>query len=238
MIDWRSVRGLSFDCFGTLVDWEAGILRDLKAGLTSRFGKEIDSLISDEELLRLYSQAEPSAQSVAYRPYKEILKTTLARVAESAHFKVRDLEALRNGLPTWPVFAETPDALRRLGAKFRLAVISNCDRDLFEATAPKLGAPLAFTVLAEDVQAYKPSQKPFVEALARWEALGVPKEATVHVSASRFHDVDPAAALGLRTVLVERKSVRHGGATPSAKTAAQPDLVVPTLAALVDAVDA
>lgn len=238
MIDWTRARAVTFDCYGTLVDWETGILRDLKAGLVSRFGKPIEGVISDEELLRLYAQAEPAAQSVAYRTYVEVLKTTLDRVAASAHFKVRDLDALWKGLPTWAPFPETPDALRRLAAKFALGVATNCDRDLFAATAPALGVPLAEVVTAEDVRAYKPSPKVFAELLARFAARGIPADAVVHVSSSRFHDVAPAKALGLSCVYVERAGVRRGGATPTSTDAAEPDLVVPSLTALCDAAGA
>ena len=235
MIDWTRIRALTFDCYGTLVDWETGILRDLKLGLISRFGKPIEGSISDEELLRLYAQAEPAAQSVTYRSYKEVLKTTLDRVSASAHFKVRDLDALWKGLPSWPVFADTAEALARLSSRYMVNVITNCDRDLFAATAASLGVSPAEVVTAEDVHAYKPSPKPFEEMLARLAAKGVAKDEIVHVSSSRFHDLVPAKGLGLLCVLVERQGVRRGGATPTATNAATPDLVTTSLAALADA---
>lgn len=238
MIDWSRAKALTFDCYGTLVDWETGILRDLKAGLVSRFGKPIEGVVSDEELLRAYSLAEPAAQSLSYRTYREVLKTTLSRVADTNHLKVRDLDALWKGLPTWPPFAETPDALRRLAAKFLVGVITNCDRDLFAETARALWAPLGEVVTAEDVAAYKPSPKPFHEALARLAARGIPKEAVVHVASSRFHDVVPAKALGLAVVLVARTEIRKGGAHPTSTGGGDPDLIVPSLAALADAAGA
>jgi 2-haloalkanoic acid dehalogenase type II len=237
MIDWSTVRALTFDCYGTLVDWETGLLRDLKLGLVTRFGKPIEGSISDEELLRLYAQAEPAAQSVAYRSYREVLKTALDRVAASAHFKPRDLDALGAGLPTWPIFPDTTASLARLAGRFRLGVITNCDRDLFAATATAAGLTgvLSETVTAEDVRAYKPATKPFEEMLRRLGESGIPAAAVVHVCCSRFHDVVPAKALGLRVVMIERPAARKGGAAPSAAFAAAPDLTLGSLAALADA---
>jgi 2-haloacid dehalogenase len=234
MIDWNRVKALTFDCYGTLVDWETGILRDVKAGLISRFGKPVEGLVSDEELIRAFAISEPAAQSLAYRTYKEVLKTTLSRIADTNHLRVRDLDALWKGLPTWPVFAETPEILPRLKAKFSLNVITNCDRDLFAETAKSLGAALDDVVTAEDVQAYKPSPKPFLEMLARLAARGIDKDAVVHVASSKYHDLVPAKEMGLVAALVVRPAHRKSGASAVPTHDAVPDLQVASLAALAE----
>jgi 2-haloacid dehalogenase len=236
MIARSGVRALTFDCYGTLVDWESGIVRDLKAGLITRFGKPVETVISDEELLRLFAMSEPAAQSVAYKTYKEVLKTTLDRVAAAAHLRIRDLDALWKGLPSWEPFEETNAALTRLASAFSIGVVTNCDRDLFAETAKRLGTTPRHVVTAEDVGAYKPSTKPFEEMLARLAADGIPKEAVVHVSCSKYHDVAPAKRLGLTCALIERPALRRGGATPTATDAAAPDATYASLTAFADAI--
>jgi 2-haloacid dehalogenase len=230
MIDWNRIRALTFDCFGTLVDWEKGIPRDLKAGLVTRSGKDPSTYYDDNELLRFYSQAEPAAQGTPFKRYREVLELALLRIADAGHLKVKDPEVLLKGLATWPVFDDVPDALRKLKTKFKLGLVTNCDRDLLPAIEVRLGVPFDVVVTSDSVSAYKPSPKPFEEALAR---LGVGKDALVHVAQSLFHDVEPATALGLKTVHVDRRGGKPGGATPRPTTNVVPSLKVASLAELV-----
>jgi 2-haloacid dehalogenase len=229
MIDWSRVQALSFDCFGTLVDWEQGILRDLKAGLTTRSGKDASTYYNDDELLRFYGQAEPAAQGTPFKPYKEVLKQALLRIGEAGHLKPKDPDVLLKGLPSWPVFADTGESLAKLKTRFKLALVTNCDRDLLAGVEPRLGAAFDVVVTSEDVAAYKPSPKLLEKAIER---LGVPKDALVHVAQSLFHDVEPAKALGVATVHVDRREGRPGGATPRPTAAIVPDLRVASLAEL------
>jgi 2-haloacid dehalogenase len=229
MIDWSRVRALTFDCFGTLVDWEQGILRDLKAGLTTRTGKPAASYYADDELLRFYSLAEPAAQGTPYKPYREVLKITLLRIADAGHLKAADPEVLIKGLPTWPVFDDVPDALRRLKARFKIGLVTNCDTDLIPEVAARLGAPFDAVVTSSEVGAYKPSPRLLEEAVRR---LGVDRGGLAHAAQSLFHDVEPALALGIATVHVDRREGRPGGATPRPTAAANPDLRVASLAEL------
>ena len=137
---------------------------------------------------------------------------------------------LVNGLATWPVFDDVPEALRRLKTRFKLALVTNCDRDLLPEVESRLGVPFDAIVTSEHVAAYKPSPKLFEELLKR---LGIQKDALVHVAQSLFHDVEPASVLGIATVHVDRRKGRPGGATPKATTNVMPDLRVQSLADLV-----
>jgi 2-haloacid dehalogenase len=229
MIEWSRIRALSFDCFGTLVDWEKGILGNLKAGLMTRGGKEPSTYYDDDELLRFYGQAEPAAQGTPFKPYRDVLKMALLRIGDAGHLRVKDPDILVNGLLAWPVFDDVPDALRRLKTRFKLALVTNCDRDMIAAIEGRLGVPFDAIVTSDEVAAYKPSPKLLEEALKR---LDVAKDALVHVAQSLFHDIEPARTLGIASVHVDRREGRPGGATPRPTTTVVPDLKVKNLAEL------
>jgi 2-haloacid dehalogenase len=229
MIDWARTRAITFDCFGTLVDWEAGILADLKSALTTRSGKDPGTYYQDDELLRFYGQAEPAAQGTPFKPYREVLKIALMRIADAGHLKIKDPEVLVRGLAGWPIFPDVADALSRLKTRFKLGLVTNCDEDLIAAVAPRLGIEFDAIVTSESVAAYKPSPKLLEDALRR---LDVPKDALVHAAQSLFHDVEPAKALGIATVHVDRRAGRPGGATPRPTTTTVPDLKVQSLSEL------
>jgi 2-haloacid dehalogenase len=233
MIEWSGIKGLTFDCFGTLVDWEKGILADLKSGLMTRSGKEPSTYYDDDELLRFYGQAEPAAQGTPFKPYREVLKIALLRVADAGHLKVKDPEVLIKGLPSWPVFDDVRDALGRLKTRFKLGLVTNCDRDLIAPITERLGVAFDAIVTSEQVAAYKPSPKPLEEAV---QQLGLDKSAVAHAAQSLFHDIEPARALGIATVHVDRREGRPGGATPRPTTAIVPDLRVTGLSGLCNAI--
>src|SRR5262245_17587624 len=174
-IDWAPVRALTFDCYGTLVDWERGLARDLRASLD---GAE---RIDDAALLDAYATAEPEAEAGAFREYKSVLRDAHARVAKAVGARVRDADALVKGLPDWPVFPDTPDALRRLQRRFKLCVVSNVDRDLFAETEKRLGVRFDEVVTADQVRSYKPARAHFDEALKR---LALAPAQVVHVAQS------------------------------------------------------
>lgn len=229
MLNFRKFEVMTFDCYGTLIDWESGIAGTLGA---FRDAHGIDA--TDEELLHRFAQAESHAQTRPYRKYREILRDVMHAIA--THYGVDsgfDQDALVDSLPGWRPFPDTVASLAALKHRFKLAVISNVDNDLFARTAERLEVPFDWVVTAEQVGAYKPSQRNFRRAL---EVMGVPMQRVVHVAQSRFHDVGPARTMGWATVWVNRRRGRAGGGATQ-EFRATPDLEVHDLASLVRAVE-
>jgi 2-haloacid dehalogenase len=228
VLDFTRFRIFTFDCYGTLIDWETGILAALRPILARH-----NVQLADETVLELYGELEAEAESGPYRSYRDVLESVARGIGARLGFTSSDAEAkaLPESLKDWRPFPDTVAALRQLAARFQLAIISNIDDDLFVYTAPLLGAPLAHVITAQQVRSYKPSHNNFQVALER---IGLPKDQVLHVAQSLFHDVEPARALGLASVWVNRRAGREGaGATR--RSHAQPDLEVPdlrTLAAL------
>jgi 2-haloacid dehalogenase len=225
---------VTFDCYGTLVDWEAGMLSVLQP-LLERHGHVLER----QRVLDLYAEGEAAAEAGPYRRYRDVLAATARHVGEQLGFEVDDVEAgaLAASLPDWPVFADTVEALQQLSRRVRLGIISNVDDDLFAGTRRHLcpgDDVFTWITTAQQAGAYKPSTAPFEQALSRLEADGVDRRAVLHAGQSVFHDVVPARALGLATALVER---RGRGAT-LAVDGAEPDLRVPDLASLAAAFEA
>jgi len=225
MLDFTRYEILTFDCYGTLIDWEAGILAALHR-ILSAHGKKLD----DATLLRLYGDFEERAERGNFQPYREVLKSVVRQFGEQLKFTPAQTEeeSLPESLPSWRPWPDTVAALHQLKTRFRLAILSNIDDDLFASTRPQLGVEFDEVITAQQAHAYKPSLKPFELALSRIHA---PAHRVLHVGQSIFHDVIPAQSLGLATVWVNRPSARPGiGAVKSAD--AKPDLVVTSLAAL------
>jgi len=219
------VEALTFDCYGTIVDWESGISR----ALIDLLGDEARRR-SDDDLLVMYGEFEARAEEGAFRNYREVLEDVACAFGAELGVEVSTDDAARfaRSVGTWPLFPDSVDALTTLGRSYRLAIVSNVDDDLFARTADRLGVTFAEVVTAQQVRSYKPAPAHFDEALRR---LGLPREAVVHVAQSLFHDIAPAKALGLRCVWIDRRGGRSsGGATPPAK--ATPDRTFPDLAAL------
>jgi len=217
---------LTFDCYGTLIDWEAGILTALRPVLECH-GRAAD----DETLLRLYARYEAEQEAGDYRPYRDVLRGVMASVAESLAFVPTedDLDALGDSVGRWPPFADTVAALHRLKTRFKLVILSNIDDAMFAETNRLLEVEFDDIVTAQQVGSYKPSHANFQHMLAR---LRVPREQVLHVAQSIFHDHVPAKTLGFTTVRVSRESRCPGtGVAPPAH--AEPDLDVPDLAGLV-----
>jgi 2-haloacid dehalogenase len=233
MLDFTRFEILTFDCYGTLIDWEAGILSALHR-ILSAHGKKLD----DATILKLYGnfeqrseqRSEQSSEQRAFRPYREVLESVVRQFAAEFRFtpSAEELRSLPESLPTWKPWPDTVTALRQLKTRFRLAILSNVDDDLFAGTRPQLGVEIDVVVTAQQAQAYKPSLKFFELALSR---INAPAHRVLHVAQSIYHDVVPAQSLGLATVWVNRPSVRPGvGAVKSAE--AIPDLTVSSLAEL------
>jgi 2-haloacid dehalogenase len=226
MLDFSSFEYLSFDCYGTLIDWESGILGYLRPLLRT---KGCD--VSEEQILNLYSEFEPHQQDLAYRRYREILASVVRDFGRELRidFTEKEVDGLAGSIRAWKPFPDTVGALKRLKTRYKLAVLSNIDDDLFASTAPKLGVEIDCVVTAQQVQSYKPSSRNFDTLLNR---LQVDKDRLLHVAESLYHDVIPAQALGIATVWVNRRQGKSAAA--SRMVVARPDLEVPTVAALAD----
>ena len=192
---------LTFDCYGTLIDWERGITEAFDAAARA------DGITLDRAaVLRAYHELEPRVQAERYRRYREVLALTAGAVADRLGWRLGPgREAfLPASLPTWPPFPDTPEALRRLrDAGHRLAILSNVDDDLLAGTRPHLGVEFDFAVTAQQVGSYKPAPGHFTAARAR---IGGAR--WLHVAQSYFHDVQPARALGIPTAWINRKGER------------------------------
>ena len=225
MLDFNRFEILTFDCYGTLINWEAGILSALHR-ILSAHGKSID----DATLLKLYGDFELRSEQGAFRPYREVLESVVRQFATEFRFtpSAEEVRSLPDSLSTWKPWPDTVAGLRQLKSRFRLAILSNVDDDLFAATRPQLGVDFDEVITAQQAQAYKPSLKLFELALSRIHA---PAHRVLHVGQSLYHDVVPAQLLGLATVWVNRPSARPGvGAVKAAE--ATPDLTVSSLAEL------
>jgi 2-haloacid dehalogenase len=224
-MDFSRFTTISLDCYGTLIDWEAGMLPILRALLTRH-----KCNLADPAILELYGEFEANAESGPYRTYREVLESVVWAFGERLGFQPSPSEvlALPESVPSWPPFSDTVAALRALKKRYRLAVISNIDDDLFAQTRKLLGVEFDAAVTAEQARSYKPSLHNFELALQR---LGIAREQLLHAGQSIYHDVVPARSLGIATVWVNRKSARPGmGAVRAAE--GHPNLEVPDLATL------
>ena len=230
MLDFGRYEVLSFDCYGTLIDWEGGLISGVRPILENH---GVD--VADEEILALHARTESGLQAAskpgAYVKYKKILGDTVLRFGEEYGFEPEPTEvrALAGSLRHWQPFPDTVKALKAMKERYKLAVITNADDGLFALSACHLEVEFDWIVTAEQAGTYKPSLNNFELALER---IGVPPEKLLHVAQSLFHDHVPAKRMGLDTVWVNRRAGKEGsGATPPAE--AEPDLEVPDLATLV-----
>jgi 2-haloacid dehalogenase len=224
--DFSFIRLITFDCYGTLIDWETGMLAGLRP-LFSRDGRKV----SDSELLAQYGEVEAEIEAGKYLPYRQVLARTVQEMGRRAGLTISDDEGPRfaQSLTDWEPFPDTVAGLQELATRFKLGIISNVDDDLFAVTREKLKAPFALVVTAQQVQSYKPALRNFEEAVRR---SGLKKEEILHAAQSVFHDVVPSNLLGIRNVWVNRPSRRPGsGAARPAD--AKPTAEVSSLAELV-----
>lgn len=226
MLDFASFGAITFDCYGTLIDWESGLLGALQPYLRS-----MGLSLPDEELLGLYARLEAEAEHGPFQIYKDVLRRVMRSLAAHLGFAFghpRDEDLLVRAIADWRPFPDTVAALSVLGRGRSLCILSNIDEDLIAHSRRWLQVPFAAVVTAEQLRSYKPAPAHF---LAAPERLGLPKERILHVAQSLYHDIAPARALGFATVWVNRRRGRAGtGATPA--SAATPDLEVGSLAEL------
>jgi 2-haloacid dehalogenase len=226
-LDFDRFDAMTFDCYGTLIDWETGIAEALEAVLLAH-GIEAER----ESLLERYAGHEAALEAGPYQPYRSVLAAALRGVCGELGVEPTDAEAERFGgsVVDWPAFPDSAEALERLHARFGLGVITNCDDDLFAASNRRLGVTFDWVVTAQQARRYKPNPRGFELA---FERIGLPTSRILHVAQSLFHDHVTAGRLGLSTVWVNRRHDRPGsGATPPAE--ARPDLVVPDMTTLAD----
>ncbi len=224
-MNFESITLIAFDCYGTLIDWETGILNALRP-LFARNGNPVP----DTELLKHYGEIEAELESGPYLRYRDVLARTAEQIGQRLDVKVsgQQVTDFAESLPSWEPFPDTVAALQKLSKKFQLGIISNIDDDFFAQTQKKLPVPFAVIVTAQQVQSYKPSLKNFEEAIKR---SGRNKNEILHAGQSLYHDIAPANSLGIKNVWVNRPSIvpNSGAAKPGV---AQPNLEVHNLAEL------
>ena len=216
---------LSFDCYGTLIDWESGIAAAVRLQLGDAVAE-----VSDEEIVAAFAAVEHEAE-VPYKSYREVLALSLRGIGERLGVAVSDAQASGFGssVGQWPAFPDSSEALRRLQERFKLAVITNCDDDLFGQSERRLGVSFDYVITAQEAGSYKPDPANFLLAFERIEE---PRERILHVAQSLFHDHVPAKALGMTTVWIDRRQGRGGGA--SLDVEAHPDATFPSMGAFAD----
>lgn len=211
---------ITFDCYGTLIDWERG-LREAFLAAAAADGVALDGAT----VARAYSSREPDVEAEAYRSYRDVLIETARRAAESLGWPLTEARArfLPESVAAWPAFPDTNAALERLAAAgYALAILSNVDDDLLAGTLRRLTVAFAFTVTAEQVRAYKPDRPHFDAARER-----IGDRRWLHAAQSYFHDITPARSLGIPVAWINRR-----GSAPSGE--ARPDFEFPTLTELAD----
>src|SRR5688572_23621809 len=222
-LDYGRFEALTFDCYGTLIDWEAGLAGAFRPILAAH-GIARD----DDDVLTRFASYEAAAEAGPYQTYRHVLAASLRGVAGELGFEPSDEEsaAFSGSVVDWPTFPDSTEALARLKSRFRLGVITNCDDDLFAASNELLGVDFDWIVTAQQCRSYKPAERNFTLAFDR---IGLPRDHILHVAQSLFHDHAPAKRLGLTSVWIDRRGGRAGsGATPEA--AASPDATFPDMA--------
>ena len=225
MLDFNRYEWISFDCYGTLVDWETGISDAVTAVFAAHGVRK-----SREDILALFSNAEPKVQaSDEFLEYRRVLRDVMQFMAWEVGIRLpaAEADALSDSLPRWPVFPDAPGALERLRRRFKLAIISNVDDDLFRYSEEALGIKFQAVITSKQAGCYKPDMNCFYEAQERL-GLEDSHDKWLHVGESLYHDIGPANQLGIDSVWVNRPD-RGGGtsrtdATPSLEVAGLADL--------------
>jgi 2-haloacid dehalogenase len=227
MLNFSQVKLLTFDCYGTLIDWESGIFSALRPVLVAH-GKSIP----DADLLALYGEFEVDAEAGEYRPYRDVLQSVVRAFGQRLGFAPtqEEIQSLPASLSRWRPWPDTVAGLQRLATRYQLAIISNIDDAMFAMTRSFLPVNFATVTTAQQAGCYKPGLEIFRLALSKET---VRPDQILHVGQSIYHDVLPAQSLGLATVWVNRPSPRAGiGAVKQA--AGKPDLEVPDIATLAE----
>jgi len=222
MLDFTRFEFITFDCYGTLIDWETGILGAMKPVL-KRHGVQA----TDTQILEAYGAIESVLEAGEYRSYREVLRLAVREFGERFGFKpeLNEIPAIEESQREWLPFPDTVAALQALSKRFKLVILSNIDDELFAFTRPLLQVAFHDVITAQQCRSYKPSLNNFHTALKR---LGTTPDKVLHAAQSRFHDVAPAREMGIASVWVNR----HHGQTSDGATAlsnAVPDLEVKSM---------
>ncbi|MGB3328724.1 MAG: haloacid dehalogenase type II [Thermomicrobiales bacterium] len=227
---------LSFDCYGTLIDWETG----LRAGL-ARVAALAPTPPAIESMLEAYADAESTIEhEQPTLRYPGVIAAAVRATGDALGIAVPATLAAEIGasVPAWPAFPDSADALARLQRHVTLIILSNVDRTSFAASNARLGVTFDAIHTAEDIGSYKPDARNFTYLLDRVEARGIPRGRLLHVAQSLYHDHVPAKAHGLATVWIDRRGAQAGfGATPPPPEVVSPDWTFPSMAAFADALE-
>jgi 2-haloacid dehalogenase len=230
MLEATQYKLLTFDCYGTLIDWESGILGAIRPVLQSH-GKPL----TDQEILETYAVLEPAIQAGEYISYREVLRRVMAGFGQRLEFQPTEAEcdSLADSVENWVPFTDTVEALTTLKRHYKLAILSNIDRDLITQSTRHLKVLFDYIITAEDVRSYKPASGHFNRILTE---SGESMDRILHVAQSVHHDIVPAQALGFTSVWINRRHNKEGfGATVKAE--AKPDLEVSDLKTLAEWAD-
>jgi 2-haloacid dehalogenase len=211
MLDFDNFDVITFDCYGTLIDWETGIL-----GALSPCFESAGVVEGDDSILEAYAALEAETEAGPYLPYREVLRTVLSGLGARFGFSPskEELDRFSTCVSEWPAFQDSPDALADLKDKYKLAILSNIDVDLFASSASRLKVDFDYVFTAQEIGSYKPNPRNFQYALER---LPFDRPRILHVAQSLFHDIGPARGLGLTTVWINRRhGMKGAGATPVA----------------------
>lgn len=224
-LDFNRFSVVTFDCYGTLINWEVGILGALQP-ILKKYGRNL----SDAGVLELYSSFEPQIQSSGYMPYRQVLGEIVRKFGAKLVFTPtqKEIDSLAESIRDWPPFPDTTAALRKLKTKYKLAIISNIDDDLLAFSLRLMGIPFDHIITAQQAKSYKPSHNNFNLALQK---IGMPKEKVLHAAESLYHDIAPANELGIANVWVNRRGGKPGA---TKDVAAKPGMEVPDLKTLAD----
>ncbi|MCF8380011.1 MAG: haloacid dehalogenase type II [Bacteroidales bacterium] len=195
---------LSFDCYGTLIDWKQGVLKALLSLLD-----EFQIEMTKEEVFLLFLALDAELESETYRNYKAILEEIMKGFSKKLGLNLQenDLQILSSSIPDWPLYSDTVQTLFALKEKYKLAIISNVDNDLFAKTNTQIGIEFDYVITAEDLKSYKPSVRNFTAAL---EIFGIEKENLLHCAQSIYHDIVPCSQLGIDHVWINRYNENIG----------------------------
>ena len=235
-LDLTSYKALSFDCYGTLIDWEAGL-----GAVLAPWAREQGLDLTDADLLLAYGKHEAAVQKETPAAlYPDVLANAFRRTGDELGRPVSDEWAMRLGgsVPNWPAFHDSADALARLAERYQLIILSNVHREGFAGSNQRLHGEFAAIITAEDVGAYKPAENHFRALDATLPELGVARSELLHVAQSLFHDHVPAKREGLPSVWINRQHDRDGwGATPEPTGAWTYNLEFHSMGDFADAVD-
>jgi putative hydrolase of the HAD superfamily len=235
-LDVTKFKALSFDCYGTLIDWEAGI-----AAVLAPWAREQGLGLSEEDLLLAYADNEAAVErETPAARYPDVLAAAFRRTGGGLQRPVSEewAQRLGNSVPDWPAFPDSAGAVARLARHYQLIIVSNVHRAGFAASNQRLHGDFAAVITAEDVGAYKPAENHFRALGTTLAGLGVDRTELLHVAQSLFHDHVPARREGLASVWINRRHDRPGwGATPEPTEQWTYNLAFNSMADFADAVD-